>query len=675
MSRLLALISAFVVCISFNSFAEVQQVIVDGGFEQSNTFWSAYYLPGGKPPSAGIVSLGNAFNGTWYAYVGDVDIYHSNSIGVVRQLFTMPSNAKTATLSFYLDVTSQDTTAQIHDRMGAYLRTYPGDQQVVSFGEWSNLDRDPTGNKKNYLLKTCPTTGPVDVSLYAGQSMLLQFYGITDSTSNTTFRIDDVSLSVSVSLTVGITAGPNGGVAPNGNVSVDPNGSVSISASPNSNYVVDAWYVNGLQFQVGGNTLTLQSITQDTQVEVTFKQATYPVNIQVYGSGSYSISPPGGSYAMGTPITINSNPDSGNQFSEWRGAYSSRNPTLAFEKGGADDNIELHFSPILIPTTLIVGGISVGTANSTPTTLNVDVPTHTTYLALCEESNDLNLWNIYSVLQGQSSTPISVPMVGPSGFLRTFYVPQITTRPFLDFPIHLNGANPYTAQITAVLDHHRAHPEIRYAYDKDHAIRTALGLSYPVLPENQGSLKDFAIIPAGVCSTLFTYTGVNSPPEQAGPSYLQYDGHPGYDYRFDLNTDVYAAADGEVMTDDDLAGTNLQSLGMVSFYMTNYHALVIRHPLVGYCSIYMHLSAIDSTFANTPQQGLWMPIKAKVSAGQHIGNTGQFDLTRAILPHFHFEVWRLDCGNTWNYADPYGYSFQAADGSRIQITPQLWTGN
>jgi murein DD-endopeptidase MepM/ murein hydrolase activator NlpD len=229
------------------------------------------------------------------------------------------------------------------------------------------------------------------------------------------------------------------------------------------------------------------------------------------------------------------------------------------------------------------------------------------------------------------------------------------------------------------MDHSMANPDISriisYGYDKDHSIRTAQGDTYPVLPINQVRGKDFAILPAGVsASTIFNYVGV-SVSGQAGPGYLQYDGHPGYDYAYGLGTDVYAAASGTVMTDDDLTGSNLAGSGMASYYMAHYHALIINHGQ-GYCSIYMHLSLLDPAYVDTSNPDVWKPIKASVSSGAHIGKTGSFDTQDLTLPaHFHFEVWRLDGGNTWNYADPYGYSGPAVPSGTQSITPNLWLGN
>jgi murein DD-endopeptidase MepM/ murein hydrolase activator NlpD len=259
------------------------------------------------------------------------------------------------------------------------------------------------------------------------------------------------------------------------------------------------------------------------------------------------------------------------------------------------------------------------------------------------------------------------------GYVRTSSSPQVSTTPFLTFPIHYGGYTPYTAPVTAIMDHQRCNRNIIKSYDKDHSIRTQQGATYPVLLANQGGGNDYAILPPNTTvSTLFTYVGVAS---QGGSGYLQYDGHPAYDYGFGCGTGVYAAAAGTVMTDDDLVGSNLEGTGMASYYMTNNHALIINHGN-GYCSIYMHLSSIDTPYVDTSNPDSWKPVKVSVPANAHIGSSGSFDQKGIVPCHFHFEVWRLDGGNTWNYADPYGSTGPSQDGTSIvTITPLLWTGN
>src|SRR5581483_8228680 len=292
--------------------ASWHELLQDNGFEQRSGYWTSYYLSGGDSLSAGIVNLGNAHTGSYYAYVGDFSTTHSNAVGVVRQLITLPACSTKATLNFFLNVTSQDTTATEHDRMGAYLRTYPGDMQVGTFHEWSNLNKDPNGIKNNYS----PQNYTIDVSQYAGQQLILQFYGITDGSLSTTFRIDDVSVQAYVpDFTIGVIAGPNGSVTPSGNNTMECGGKFTMTASPSAGYVVDQWQINGTTVQTGGTVLTMM-VNAMANVSVTFKPNQQTITVSTGVNGSVS---PSGTFGatMGDILNLIATPDQGYTVSQW----------------------------------------------------------------------------------------------------------------------------------------------------------------------------------------------------------------------------------------------------------------------------------------------------------------------------------------------------------------------
>lgn len=392
----------------------------------------------------------------------------------------------------------------------------------------------------------------------------------------------------------------------------------------------------------------------------------YKVNVSVIGSGSCSLQPASNAYAAGTLITVTTTPSSQYQFSEITGAQYSRDSVFTFTKGGADEDIQVKFVPILFPSL-----IDTTTANSTPATVGFGVPTTPTWVTVCERSGDGFLWNICTILRGNGSLiPTLFPNLGTVGLIRTMQIPEVTTPPFLGFPVH-NGDSASTAPMTALMDHHRREnamgPTVG-AYDKDHAIRTFKGYSYPVKPADQGTGKDFGRWSDGVPTPSgINYVGVSS---QGGSSCIQYDGHPGYDYGYVSNTVVYAASAGYVVTDADLEGSSLAGTGIASKYMKDYHALIVRHNN-GYCTIYMHLSRIEPAYVDTSEPDNWKPIHATINTAGPIGNTGNFWRGNDSAGfHLHFEVWRLD-GTYWRFADPYG--LEGLNGSTTEsITPSLW---
>lgn len=91
--------------------------------------------------------------------------------------------------------------------------------------------------------------------------------------------------------TVTPSAGANGSITPNTPQTVIIGDSVSFTATPNSQYVVDQWYVNGVSVQNGGTAFTLNNVTADTTVLVTFKN-TYVVTPSAAANGSISPNTP-----------------------------------------------------------------------------------------------------------------------------------------------------------------------------------------------------------------------------------------------------------------------------------------------------------------------------------------------------------------------------------------------
>ncbi|MEK7677826.1 MAG: TIGR02597 family protein [Verrucomicrobiota bacterium] len=71
--------------------------------------------------------------------------------------------------------------------------------------------------------------------------------------------------------TVAPSAGANGSISPNTPQTVNSGGSVPFTATPANGYVVDQWLTNNVVAQTGGTSFTLNNVTADTSVQVTFK--------------------------------------------------------------------------------------------------------------------------------------------------------------------------------------------------------------------------------------------------------------------------------------------------------------------------------------------------------------------------------------------------------------------
>src|SRR5262249_40598581 len=64
--------------------------------------------------------------------------------------------------------------------------------------------------------------------------------------------------------------GGAGTLEPSGNLLSHPNGRIAFTARPNTNYVVDKWYVDGVVAQEGGNNFALNGIAEDHTVAAIF---------------------------------------------------------------------------------------------------------------------------------------------------------------------------------------------------------------------------------------------------------------------------------------------------------------------------------------------------------------------------------------------------------------------
>jgi hypothetical protein len=145
----------------------------NGGFEVSTQSWVlsgvAMRSTGAFPSSgAGYLLLGGANSSRGYAY----------------QPVTIPAGSS-LNLVFSLNVTSSDTAAAANDTLFIEVCDESG-ELLETPATFSNLDRTIPGG---YLLR-----GSYSLTSFAGQTVRIQFRTVTDPSSVTTFRIDDISV-------------------------------------------------------------------------------------------------------------------------------------------------------------------------------------------------------------------------------------------------------------------------------------------------------------------------------------------------------------------------------------------------------------------------------------------------------------------------------------------------
>lgn len=137
-----------------------------------------------------------------------------------------------------------------------------------------------------------------------------------------------------------------------------------------------------------------------------------------------------------------------------------------------------------------------------------------------------------------------------------------------------------------------------------------------------------------------------------GPSTLNYDGHPGYDYPVPIGTEVHAAAYGTVVH----VGPDADDLG-AGIYIR------LQHDSAGYQTQYLHLSQVHPSVTQN----------APVSRGQLIGYSGNTGVG-STGPHLHFEVKRnvTTVQGAWTSVDPYGWTGCVGCDPYVIASVNLW---
>ena len=173
------------------------QTVVNGGFESGSAPWTA---------TSGVLTAGTAaqpaHSGTSLA---KLDGYGRTHTDTLTQSLTLPSGCGSASLTFWLRVTSSETTTSTkYDKLTVGL----GGTTVASY---SNLDKGSA-----YVQRT------VDVTAFLGRTVTLGFTGTEDSSLATTFAVDDVSLT---------TTGGGGDVLDGVRTPVNPKYTVSLTSN------------------------------------------------------------------------------------------------------------------------------------------------------------------------------------------------------------------------------------------------------------------------------------------------------------------------------------------------------------------------------------------------------------------------------------------------------------
>lgn len=151
------------------------QLLGNPGFETGTAApWSA---------GSGVISNSTSeapHSGSWDAWL---DGYGSTHTDTLSQQVTIPATASTATLSFWLHIDTAETGTTAYDTLKVQVLNSSG-AVLSTLATYSNAD-----HAAGYTQRT------FNLSAYTGQTITLEFTGAEDYTMQTSFVIDDTSLT------------------------------------------------------------------------------------------------------------------------------------------------------------------------------------------------------------------------------------------------------------------------------------------------------------------------------------------------------------------------------------------------------------------------------------------------------------------------------------------------
>jgi hypothetical protein len=153
------------------------QLLANTGFETTGS-WTA---------SSGVIcnagcSGESAHGGVGFAWL---DGYGSTHTDTLSQAVTIPSGKTSATLQYYLHVdTNETTTSTAYDTLKVQVLNSSG-TVLATLSTYSNLNAGA-----GYTVHTN------SLAAYIGQTVTIKFTGAEDSSLQTSFVLDDVTLTV-----------------------------------------------------------------------------------------------------------------------------------------------------------------------------------------------------------------------------------------------------------------------------------------------------------------------------------------------------------------------------------------------------------------------------------------------------------------------------------------------
>lgn len=151
-------------------------LVKNGGFESGEVYWT--------DPTNGVITSSStgrpARTGTKRAWLGGYGVKHAD---LITQMVSIPATATKVTLRFYLSSDTDETGTTVYDTMQAKVLV---GNTAKTLATYTNV-----GTNAAYQLKT------FDLTAYKGKVVTLWFMSTEDATNQTSWLVDDVSMTYS----------------------------------------------------------------------------------------------------------------------------------------------------------------------------------------------------------------------------------------------------------------------------------------------------------------------------------------------------------------------------------------------------------------------------------------------------------------------------------------------
>ncbi len=164
------------VTVNNSACGTTSQLLLNPGFESGAVNWNS---------SAGVITNSASrpsHTGAWKAWLNGNG---TSNTEFAWQQITIPANACSAKLTFWLRIdTAETTTTVVHDRLLVRILNTSG-IVVSTLATYSNLNKNLTFTKKTF-----------DLLGFKGQTIRVRFQGTEDASKQTSFVIDDTALNI-----------------------------------------------------------------------------------------------------------------------------------------------------------------------------------------------------------------------------------------------------------------------------------------------------------------------------------------------------------------------------------------------------------------------------------------------------------------------------------------------